>query len=468
MQKNTSITIIIFILTVLSLLSYTPNISAQDDNIPPEITIISPQEATTITNQTPSIIAQYTDDSGIDIATIKITVDRFDVTEWEETTITATSITYTIPQIFKLKNGNHTVTIEISDIHKNHAVKTWTFTVDTSRSTTEEQGIDPLTIIIDIFIGAIIFFVIFILYILYLKKTKKFTFKKFFARHPIKREVIILYIPLIISFFVTLFGLAIVSRTPDLTPFSSEYIVIIGIIIAILPYALHAQFDRRKKAKYERAFAQFLFEMADAMRGGLDPTKAVIELSTTHEGVLKNHLKKAADNIQLGRPFDEVMASVAKPLKSDLINRYSSLIGDTSKVGGETSQVIHRAAKDMDDFLKINQERRRQLTTQTTTIYIAFAVLLIILYQLIIMFPSLGSINMGLLGQTNLENIENNTVTRMSTELMKRRFFHLMIINSLGTGTVIGAFIEGKIKYGLLHSIILTITSVLFFIILIL
>jgi archaellum biogenesis protein FlaJ (TadC family) len=428
--------------------------------------IISPQDRETIRETTPTIQVNYppVDQAAI---TIAMTIDRYLEIPQEELKITSTNVSYTIPKFLALKNGNHTITVTVSSINGQPATITWTFTVDTSLPGPVVLKFDPLSLILYILLGAIIFFIVFFLYILYLKKNKKFTFKKFFIRHPIKREVIILYIPFIIGFFVILFGLAIVSRTPNITTFSYEYVFVIGILIALFPYALQSQFDRRKNAKYERAFSQFLFEMADAMRGGLDPTKAVIELSTSHEGVLKSHLKKAADNIKLGRPFDEVMQSMAKPIKSDLIKRYASLIGETSKVGGETSQVIHRAAKDMDDFIKINQERRRELTAQTTTIYMAFGVLLIILYQLITMFPSLGSMNIGLLGQTSLEDIKNTSVARMSTELMKRRFFHLMIINSLGTGTIIGAFIDGKIRYGLIHSIILTITSVLFFIILI-
>jgi archaellum biogenesis protein FlaJ (TadC family) len=164
------------------------------------------------------------------------------------------------------------------------------------------------------------------------------------------------------------------------------------------------------------------------------------------------------------------MEVMVRSIKSDLVQRYAKLIGETSKVGGETSQVIHRTAKDMDDFLKINQERRRQLTSQVTTIYIAFAVLLIVLYQLISMFPSLGTIDISLLSATNPEaaGTGGNVASQMSFLTMKRRFFHLVIINSLGTGLIIGEFIEGKIKFGLIHSVIMVLASVLFFGILIL
>lgn len=414
-------------------------------------------------------MVQYADESDIDLSTVRIIVDQIDVTEWEETSITDTSVLYKVPQILRLQDGNHSVFIEVADTQGNRATKTWVFLVDTTQPTLQGESLDLFTIVTFFIYGALISAVLFIFYILYLRKTRRFTFRKFFAQHPIQKEIITLYIPLILGFFIILFGLAWTSRNlPDI-PFSPEYVFSAGVLIALGPFTLSSIAEKRTINRYEQAFAQFLFEMADAMRGGLDPTKALIELAKGNQGILRDHLKKAAENIKLGRPFDEVMQAMVRPIKSDLVKRYATLIGDTSKIGGETSLVIYRTAKDMDDFIKINQERRRQLTAQVTTIYIAFAVLLVILYQLITMFPSMGSLNLSLLGATDLDSTEtSSSIIRMSSETMKRRFLHLMMINSLGTGTLMGMLVDGKIKYGLIHSLVLISISVVFFALLIL
>jgi archaellum biogenesis protein FlaJ (TadC family) len=162
------------------------------------------------------------------------------------------------------------------------------------------------------------------------------------------------------------------------------------------------------------------------------------------------------------------MPAMARNIKSDLVQRYATIIGETSRIGGDPAIVIHRAAKDMDDFIKLNKERRRQLTTQASIVYIAVAVLLIVLYQLVIMFPSIGTIDFGLMGQTNVEDIKGTAIARMSFIEVKRQFFDLCLINAVGTGTVIGSLIDGHFKYGLIHSLILTAVSAVFFIVLIL
>jgi hypothetical protein len=446
-----------------------PIISAQDDTQPPTITLIEPT-TTTISMTQPNITIEITDDSGIDTRSINVIVDQlFDVIDLQDAEIIGTTIHYQPSEIFKWNNGNHTIDVTVSDVNGNEAKESFVFLVDTSLKQGEAGvGINVFLIVQFIIIGTIIIFLAIGVYILYLKKTKDFTFEKFFAQHPIEKEVFVLYLPIVIAFLFTMLTLAYVMTTPGMSVFALEYVLVIGFFIAVAPFAIDAQMERKKISKYEQAYAQLLFEIADAMRGGLDPTKAIIELSTTDTSILKDNLRAAADNIKLGRPFDHVMKAMAKPIKSDLVKRYAVLIGDTSKIGGEPSLVIHRAAKDMDDFIKVGKERRRQLMSQAMTIYIAFGVLLIVLYQLITMFPSLGSIDVGLLGGASLEDAgKASAIERMSFTTIKQRFFDLLLINSIGTGTIIGSFIDGNIKFGLTHSMILVATSVIFFVVMI-
>ena len=443
------------------------SISVQADSQPPTVTIVYPTDGQIINETQPIIKVTYEDPDGISLSSIRLIVDSLDVTEFEETTIQETQLTYEVPEFFALPEGNHTVSVTIADNAGNQATITWTFRVDTTITTGPGIQIDFQTIILMLIFGIILFSIGFSLYILYLKRTRKFTFKKFFAQHPIQKEVLTIYIPLIVAFLFTIFTLLYIVQTPGLPEFTLEYLFVIAIFIAIAPYAIESQLERRRTAKYEAAYAQLLFEIADAMRGGLDPTKAIIELSKTDTSILGKRLKIAADNIRIGRPFHEVMPAMARNIKSELVQRYATIIGETSRIGGDPAIVIHRAAKDMDDFIKINKERRRQLTTQATIVYIAVAVLLIVLYQLVIMFPSIGSIDVGLLGQTNIENVKGTAISRMSLLEVKRRFFDLCLINAVGTGTVIGAFIDGHFKYGLIHSLILTAVCAVFFIVLI-
>jgi pilus assembly protein TadC len=463
--------ILIIILFTFTNFLHISNVKADLNDI--QINIIYPKENQAIPYTNPEIKVEFTSLSIIDIDKTQFIVDGLNIIEYDSENIEIGSnfLTYTPSEVFRFKNGNHTIFLQLEDIDGKKNSTQWTFIIDTSITITQEGKIDVFTIIKYMIIGSIIGSIIFAIYIFYLKKTKKFTFKKYFIQHPMAKEYIILYMPIIIAFIFIMLGFLYVSTTEGISPYSYEYVFIISFLIAIGPYAIRSQYEKRNLQKYERAFAQLLFEMADAMRGGLDPTKAIIELAKTDTSIMKIPLKRAAEAIKIGRPFDEVIKIMARPFNSDLIQRYASLIGEASKVGGETSQVIYRAAKDMDDFIKINADRKRELTMQTTTIYISFSVMIIIIYLLLTMFPRMEGIDLSLLGSVDLESAEaatSSSVERLSDIIIKQRFFHVILINSIGTGIVIGEFVDGKIKYGLIHSLILIAASTIFFTIMIL
>lgn len=473
-MKNKYLIITIIILLCLNLL-LVPNVMAQDTE-PPTINIIYPKEEQRIPETMPTIKAEFSDESGIDqdsvIFRISGLIDRpVNIIDWDETELTETSVTFEISEIFELKNlKTYNLTLIVKDNEGNRAEKEWGFIVDTSLAGAGGE-IDIFAIITFIAIALIIAAIAFTVYILILKKTKKFTFRKYFAQHPVHKKYLVLYLPMATAFLFVVFGLGYASQVENLPELSFEYVFILGILMAITPYTIESILEKNYILKYERAFSQFLFEMADAMRSGLDPNKAVIELAKTETGIMKEHLKSASEQIKIGRPFDEVIPIMVKNIDSTLIKRYAKLIADAATIGGETAQVIFRSAKDMDDFIKVTQDRRRQLSAQSFTIYISFIVLLIIIYMLISIFPSIKGIDISLLGSSDLQAASQAQVasaTVMDLFELKRRFFHLLVINSLGTGLVIGGFLEGKVKHGLIHVIILLAVVVIFFHIMIL
>ncbi len=407
---------------------------------------------------TPTIEDRYADSaSPIQVSAVFMEVDGVNVTSFAGTTITPTSITYIPPSILTLKNGLHNVTVVVSDSVGNSATDKWNFTVNTNAVTPVGPlgGIKPLTLLLYIGIAAALSGGAVGGYILYLKQTTRFTFRRYFATHTIEKQIYTIYIPLIAAFLVVLMGLAIVYSNPQWPSNSLDYVFIVAIFVALTAFGVDARREMLRIRAFERAFAQFLFELADAMRGGLDPAKSIVELAKTHSNILAKPLKIASDGIQLGRPLDRVLIDMTEPMQSPLIRRYAGLIADATSAGGETALVVYRAAKDMDDFVKIEEERERQLLLPVAVIYIAFGVLMAVLFALLYIAPTLGTLNISFIGLGSLPSSAQTAVQvpRLGYAELKERFFELMLINALGTGAIIGAFTEGRARYGILHSL---------------
>jgi pilus assembly protein TadC len=420
---------------------------------------------------TPTIKDSFSDSvSTVPSSNVFIFVDGINVTSFDGTTVTSSSVAYVPPSILPLKNGLHNVSVEVSDSAGNTAQDKWNFTVNTNAATASNPltGIKPLTVLFYVGIVAAICGAAVGGYILFLKQTTRFTFRRYFATHRVEKQYYTIYLPVAAAFLFVLFGLAVVYSNPGWPSNSPDFVFIIAIFIGLTAFGVDARREMLRIRAYERAFAQFLFELADAMRGGLDPAKSIVELAKTHTNILGRHLRIASDGIQLGRSLDAVLTDMVEPMQSPLIRRYAGLIADATAAGGETALVVYRAAKDMDDFVKIEEEREKQLLLPVAVIYIAFAVLMAVLFALLYIAPSLGSLNISIVGIGKLPSSASSatSVPRLSIASLHERFFELMLINALGTGAIIGAFTEGRARYGILHSLGLVAATAIAFAIL--
>jgi len=458
---------------LLALIVVLPAVAIGGQSPPPAagplaITPTNPLPGSQTADRTPTITATFTDSGGtVNPGSVVLLINSLNCTGFQGFSVTPTSVSCAVPTILALKNGVQNVTVNASDSSGNFATITWNFTINPNATGPGAPvfSIKAQTILLYLGVAAGIAGAVFFGYILYLRQTTRFAFRKYFATHPIQRSYLVLYVPCVAAFIFLLIGLDYVTGTPGLPSYALDLVVIIALFIALLAFGIDARYQLARLRLYERAFAQFLFEMADAMRGGLDPAKAIIEIAKTQTNIMARPLRIAADGIRIGRPFEVVLEDMARPIRSALITRYAALIAEATSVGGDTATVIYRAAKDMDDFVKIEQERANQLTLPVAVIYISFAVLMAVLFALLYIAPSLGTLNIGFLtpGSSALKGGTAPNIPRLSLTELHERFFELTIINSLGTGAIIGAFTEGRVRYGILHGLALVAaTTVLF------
>ncbi|HTT16978.1 MAG TPA: type II secretion system F family protein [Thermoplasmata archaeon] len=439
---------------------------------PLTIQILSPLPGSTVRSTTPTISAEFVDAvSSVEPGSVVMIVDGLNVTVSGNVNVSATSVSYHVPTVLRLRTGTNNATVTATDAAGNHATISWNFTVTPGSpvSANPLAGVKPTTLLLYVGLAAALAGAGVGGYILFLKMTTRFTLRRYFATHPVQRTYLVLYLPAAVAFVVLLVGLSYVFSTPGLPDNAIDYVFIVTTFVALTPWGIDARRELARIRAFERSFAQFLFEMADAMRGGIDPAKALVELAKTHTNILAKPLRIASDSVRLGRPFGSILREMVSSMRSSLITRYAGLIADASSIGGETATVVYRAAKDMDDFVKIEEEREKQLMLPVAVIYIAFAVLMAVLFALLYIAPTLGTLNISFLGAGSPLSASGpapTVVPKLSFDTLKERFFELMLINGLGTGAIIGAFTEGKARYGLIHSLGLVAATAVAFLVL--
>ncbi len=237
------------------------------------------------------------------------------------------------------------------------------------------------------------------------------------------------------------------KKTADLDNF-----LVFATIIALSPYSVDRFLQRRRKKRNEEEFAQFLFKMSEMMRAGIDPIKSVVELSKTDLGTIKGPINLAASTLLLGGSFEEGMNKAAKAINSELAARYIQLVVQASYMGGQVSNLILKASEDMRSMIKIEREMEGNLQQYVMIFYFAQIILIVMVYILSTqLFPFLVGEGMSqMFGGGGMADIN-----------YLQLFFHLLIINGLIGGIIVGKIAEGSAKDGLKHSVVLVTVSYL-------
>jgi flagellar protein FlaJ len=241
-------------------------------------------------------------------------------------------------------------------------------------------------------------------------------------------------------------------------------IIIFAVLIAIIPYSIDNYLQKRRIRRYEEEYSDFLFEISELMRGGIDPIKAVIALSNSNLGTITKQVKRASLRMTYGKSFEYSMKELAKSLKSNAIEKYTELVIHASHTGGNVSELILRASEDMKKFINLEREKEATLMTYTVILYMAQGILILLVAVFILytlpFIQGIGSTGMGILG------LSPGGGEKLSDAQIITYTFHVIIINAFFVGLIIGKMTEGSIKSGLKHTVILMTVTYLLFILL--
>jgi len=228
--------------------------------------------------------------------------------------------------------------------------------------------------------------------------------------------------------------------------------------IAFMPFIVDTSLESRRRSHYEQDFADFLFELSELVRGGIDPAKAFLTLANGEVGSITNFVKIAAKQMNIGFTFEQALQGMGKSIGSPLASRYIDLVIQASYSGGSVSNLIQNAAIDMGNFLTIEKEKKSGLSQYTVVLYMGQVVLIVLSAILVVQFipqlveiTKIGSAGLGsFLGTADIANVT-----------IERNLFFLVYLNGMFGGLVIGKISEGTVKAGLKHSIILIIISLI-------
>ncbi len=234
--------------------------------------------------------------------------------------------------------------------------------------------------------------------------------------------------------------------------------LVLAISIVLIQIGLDIYHENKRQKEIEIQFLEFIRNLTESVKSGISIPKSIIHVSKKDFTVLNPFIRKLSNQIESGIPTRRALQIFAQDTNNTVIRRSISIIVEAEQSGGDISDILIAVVDSVINVKRIKEERKASAYSQIVQGYIVFYVFIaIMLIMQLWLFPKLvglssslqGGLGGSLLGgQASSFNLENV-------------FFSMIMIQGFFAGIMVGKFSEGSLKNGLIHSLILMITSAL-------
>ena len=237
-------------------------------------------------------------------------------------------------------------------------------------------------------------------------------------------------------------------------------VLIIGLSIAALPFFLDFLKENKKQKEIENMFLEFSRALVESVKSGIPIPQSIGIISKNDFGALSPYLKKLANQIEWGISIRQALTSLGKDTKNLTIQRAVAIVIQAEQSGGRMDDVLESVTKSIQSIKELKDERKSNIFSQTVEGYIVFYIFVIIMLVLQVKFlPKIQEMSASISGTGVGGLLGDGAAT--TTLNMKLVLLELITIQGIFAGLMIGKFSEGKVIFGVKHSVILVISSLL-------
>jgi len=236
------------------------------------------------------------------------------------------------------------------------------------------------------------------------------------------------------------------------------YWLMIGLMIFSGPYGFYVSWKTKKVKDVENRLPDFLRDVAEAGRFGMNLAQAIKVSSKGRYGSLTPEIQRMAAQIDWGVPVSEALRLFSERVDTPLTKRMVSIIIKANDAGGSVADVLTMVAHDARETMINENERKISMATYTVVIYVSFAVFLATIFILNTTFlPNMetaGSQVSEAASKAGVTNMPNQIQTQVIPEI-QAIFVISIAIHAFGDGILAGVLQDGLISNGLRHSFIM-------------
>jgi len=243
-------------------------------------------------------------------------------------------------------------------------------------------------------------------------------------------------------------------RTRDAMAFSNE-LFLAAILIAIVPSAVLDLENQRWTDAIDDQMPLFVRGISESQETGttlIGSIENTVKNNVVHRP-LSDEINRLTVQMSWGLSFEAALNNFRQRVASPVVTRFSALVLEASRSGGEIRKVFTATSGFMDDMREMDRETDSQMKPYLLIVYVAFYVFI---FTSIILLMSFFKPLQGF--QQILSPL---TVVGISD--FKDFFYRTMIISGLMGGLMAGKIGERRVPGGLKHAIIMVISGYIVF-----
>ncbi len=250
-------------------------------------------------------------------------------------------------------------------------------------------------------------------------------------------------------------------QAPYLIPLSQTVnnTMAFGIIISFFCPAIVEINNSRWSRQIDRTIPTLLRDISEAVQSGIPLTRTLEEASQRDYGPLTQELKHVVSMFIFGASWEESLMSLTQRIKRPSVLRLSTILIEAHQTGGKMVEVLDASVDLFSSLDEFKEEQHNNMRPYILTIYMATIIFLIIAYIVLHQFltPLYETTSNPLVSESGF------LTGVLDINYYNSLLFWASIIESIFGGLIAGKIAEGITSAGLIHSVILCITTLLFF-----
>ncbi len=260
--------------------------------------------------------------------------------------------------------------------------------------------------------------------------------------------------------YVLLAGIYVPSQ-PYLIPLNqnANNLIATAILIAILPVSIIEYNNNKWLKDVDRHLPRLLMDITESIQSGLSLYNALGEACKHDYGSISRYLDAAMVNFRVTSDFTGSMIWLGMKLKRPNAKRLVTILIEAEETGGQIGDVLETSIDLFTNLDEYREERDQQIGPYVLLVYIGTVIFLIISWTIITQFL------LPIIDVSQQEHVQGSGLLSqlLSVEYYKSVLFWASVIEGVAGGLVAGKIMYGRVRGGLIHSVVLITISLLFF-----